>query len=309
MTVAATASALTQEGYKVLLIDLDAQRNLDMVAGHTENPSLEIPRNDTTTPNILHVLNGELKIEDILVPSAIGDLARASNSLYGWLGNRCLLERSFVDVCSELSEAIAIYSKQQLSPEQMLKQVYQRLDEMSNIITKENKFTLNQLANSANADSLILRKAIETIKNEYDYILIDTNPSLTLLTLNALCACDYVVIPTFPESSGVEAILELVETIDLVNANYNFDVKIAGVLMTKYSPNRKKSKRHDVILKEVVIDMLNSYLFTAKIRETEKASTYVEANADVIRNDPTGNTALDYIDFVKELKLRLSNCQ
>lgn len=74
----------------------------------------------------------------------------------------------------------------------------------------------------------ILEQCITPVRNNYDYILIDTNPSLTLLTLNSLYACQHVVIPSFPEASTIK------------NLKPYRELEILGVLRTKYAGNRKK---------------------------------------------------------------------
>lgn len=298
MTVSAVASILHKQGYKILIIDLDAQRNLDMVAGDKENP-LEIHRNDSNTLSALHVLSGQCTIKEAMIESSIGDLVRASNLLYGWRGNRVISGTRYnaiEDAYLKLGKT-AFNGDSELSLEE--KQQYWDIIGES-IFQNGTQSTVN--------DSRILEESLLPIKDEYDYILIDTNPSLTTLTLNALYACNRVVIPTFPESSAIEAVLELYDTIyDIKKVDPFRDLEIAGVLMTKYSQHRKKSVRHESILREVTEEILNTHLFTTKIRDTEKASTYVEACVDVVRHDPNGNTTQDYYKFVEELKLRLSS--
>lgn len=307
MTVAATASVLVQEGYKVLLIDLDAQRNLDMVAGEFEQPSLVIPRNDSTTLNIIHVLKGECTLKKAIIPSAIGDLVRSSNNLYGWTGNNHLKEKEFLPFLKEWDEIgtlLTSLNSDEASPETLkkLKESYEKGKKLINPKGEQSS------GKGQKFDYKLLENALKDVKDEYDFILIDTNPSLTLLTLNALYACEHVVIPTFPEASSMEAIMELSETVEQILESEPFrNISIAGVLMTKYSPHRKKSKRNAEILKELVDEYLGAHLFKVKIRDTERASEYVEANLDIVRHDPTGNTAMDYREFVKELKLRVAN--
>lgn len=312
MTVAAVASILTQEGYKVLLVDLDAQRNLDMVAGEV-GQALEIGRNDLDSKSILDVLEGKCSLKDAIIPSAIGDLVRATNQLYGWVGNKCLLEREYTALVKQLAEAQQIIlnlsdGDSDLTDEITLARVDNHLKEMGKIVTKNGSLDLHSILEDRVYDYLILEKALDEVKENYDYVLIDTNPTLTLLTLNALYAAHFVVIPVFPEASAIEATLELYDTVSQIqNLNPNRFLEVLGVLTTKYSPRRLKSKRHEKILAEVVEDMLGSYLFKTKIRESERASEYVEARLDIVRHDPTGHTALDYRDFVQELKLKIAS--
>lgn len=307
MSVAATASILTQEGYKVLLIDLDAQRNLDMVAGEADLPSMEIKRNDVTSQSILDVLKGNCSIKDAIVPSAIGDLVRATNQLYSWAGNKALLDKEVVSLTQDLVEAkrkLSLEGNTEKDKDAILQGLMVSVEKA---VTKEGKLSLESILDDSNFDHRLLEKSLQEVKEEYDYILIDTNPTLSLLVLNALYAAEGVVIPVFPESSAVEATLELFETMMLIKKmNPTQNLNLIGVLLTKYSPRRLKSQRHDVLLQNLVEEQMKSYLFKTKIRESERASEYVEARLDVIRYDPTGNTAMDYVEFVKELKLRLS---
>lgn len=297
MTVAATASILTKQGYKVLIIDLDAQRNLDMVAGD-ENNHLEIPRNDESILSALHVLKGECTIQEAIVESCIGDLVRASNSLYAWRGNKILSGEKFLTLSEDIKKLEHTFREQQKPPSNV---------EVADYLKDLHEFYFPTGAYTKIPDYKLLEYALKEQKDEYDYILIDTNPSLTTLTLNALYACEWVIIPTFPEASAIEAVLELHDTIESIkDGEPNRKLEIAGVVMTKYSKRRKKSVRHEEILKNVAEKLLDSCLFSTKIRDTEKASTYVEACMDVVRLDPNGNTSLDYYDFVEELKLRLS---
>ena len=87
-----------------------------------------------------------------------------------------------------------------------------------------------------------LKKAIETIKDRYDYIFIDTPPSLGLLTLNAFTAADSVFIPIQCEYYALEGIAQLLKTIKLVKQSLNEDLTIEGVCLTMYDSRTNLSK-------------------------------------------------------------------
>lgn len=270
ITVSATASILTSQGYRVLMIDQDAQRNLDMVADR----KIAISRSDTTSKSILTVLNGECTMEDAIITTPIGDLVRATNQLYSWNGPPVITATEFDSLKNE--------------PERLVSFLAERFQYVSE------------------GDSVhLLSNAISPITDRYDYILIDTNPTLTLLTLNALYATQFVVIPAFSEKSSAEAIVELCETIQKIKI---FDpwrhLEIAGILMTKYDVRTRASRRHDKKFPNLAA-RLGVNLFKVKIRASAKAAEYVEAGLDIIRYDPKCNTSLDYIDFVEELKARI----
>ena len=79
-----------------------------------------------------------------------------------------------------------------------------------------------------------LKMQVLTCKQDYDYILLDCPPSLSLLTLNALCACDTVLIPLQCELYSLEGLSQLIETIRLVRQRYNPTIDIEGILFTMY---------------------------------------------------------------------------
>ena len=101
--------------------------------------------------------------------------------------------------------------------------------ELVNYISRENK----------------LKHAIKSIKNDYDYIIIDCPPSLGLLTLNSLTAADAVIIPIQCEYYALEGIGQLLSTISLVRENLNSSLGIEGILLTMYDSRTNLSR--DVI--------------------------------------------------------------
>jgi len=87
-----------------------------------------------------------------------------------------------------------------------------------------------------------LRKFINKIRHQYDYILIDLPPSLSLLTINGLVATDEVIIPVQSEYYGLEGLGQLLETIAMINTNLKHNVKVAGALLTMYDKREHLSR-------------------------------------------------------------------
>lgn len=87
----------------------------------------------------------------------------------------------------------------------------------------------------------VLKKALEPIKDQYDYIFIDCPPSLELLTLNALCAADAVIVPVQCEYFALEGLTDLLGTVKTINKRLNPDLKLEGILLTMYDPRTKLS--------------------------------------------------------------------
>ncbi len=88
-----------------------------------------------------------------------------------------------------------------------------------------------------------LKRALEPVKGEYDYILIDCPPSLGLVTLNVLTAADGVLIPIQCEYYALEGISQLLNTVRLVQQNFNPSFQIDGVLLTMFDPRLNLSKQ------------------------------------------------------------------
>lgn len=104
-----------------------------------------------------------------------------------------------------------------------------------------------------------LRKALAPVQKDYDYIFIDCPPSLDLLTLNGLCACDTVLIPIQCEYYALEGLSELISTLKTVRKKYNPYLEIEGVVFTMYSG------RYNLTLQ--VVEQVKKY-FGSKVYET-----------------------------------------
>ena len=106
-------------------------------------------------------------------------------------------------------------------------------------------------------DNLIIKKKLEDIKNEYDYIIIDTPPTLGFITISALNASDGVIIPVQTDYFALDALNHLVKTITLLQHTSNPNLKIKGILPTMYSKKYNLSKQ---VLQDLKRDF-NEFLF------------------------------------------------
>lgn len=102
---------------------------------------------------------------------------------------------------------------------------------------------INSLLESAMCRETVVKRFIDTIKEDYDYIIIDTNPSLDNLPINALTASDKVIITVQAEPYGVEGMADLLRSINMVNRNLNSNLKIEGILITMTDERTNLSKR------------------------------------------------------------------
>lgn len=114
-----------------------------------------------------------------------------------------------------------------------------------------------------------LKKAISQIKNNYDFIILDCPPSLGLLTINALCASTHIIIPIETAEFPIEGISDIFDTIEIVKEEVNPDLKILGILLTKYDSRTSISKMIFDQLKNELGDLLFKSIINVNVKITE----------------------------------------
>jgi len=142
-----------------------------------------------------------------------------------------------------------------------------------------------------------LEKALVTVKPKYDYILIDTPPSLGLLTINALVASNGVIVPVQCEYLSLRGLVQLENTLSMIRENLNPDVEIQGILPTMFDKRLLHSKEAVDILKENFGDLV----FKTRIRKTVRYAEAPVKGQSVLSYDPTGDAADLYRDLAKEV--------
>src|SRR5947209_2095172 len=214
--------ALKEQGFRVLLIDLDPQGNLTMSQGW--NP-------DDIERSMFDVLVHQLPITEIIRPSEV-DVAVSSIDLAG----------------AELA--------------------------LSSMIGRERA----------------LEKAVRPIKESYDYILIDTPPSLGLLTINALVASDGVIVPVQCEYLSLRGLAQLQNTLEMIRENLNPDVEIEGILPTLMDSRTIHAKEAIEILEE----NFGRRVFASRIRKTVRFAEAPVKGMSVLKYEPDGVAAQSY---------------
>src|SRR3954471_23820460 len=142
-----------------------------------------------------------------------------------------------------------------------------------------------------------LQKALAPIKEEYDWILIDTPPSLGLLTVNAFVASDGVIVPVQTEYLSLRGLVQLENTLEMVRDNLNPDVAIMGILPTMYDRRLTHSREADEILRENFGDLVYNTRIPKTIRYAEAPVT----GSSVLAYEPQGEAAELYRDLAKEV--------
>ena len=221
--------AFKEEGFEVLLVDLDPQGNLTMSQGMDP---------DQVERSMYDVLVHSMPVEEIIHRAEV-DVAVSSIDLAG----------------AEMA--------------------------LSSMIGRERA----------------LQKALLPVRNRYDYILIDTPPSLGLLTINALTASDGVIVPVQCEYLSLRGLVQLENTLSMIRENLNPVVEIKGILPTMYDSRTVHGREAVEMLKENFGDLV----FETRIKKTVRYAEAPVEGSSVLKYDPSGPAAKAYRDLAKEV--------
>jgi chromosome partitioning protein len=223
------AVAFSEEGHRVLCVDMDPQGNLTMSQGIDP---------DQVERSMYDVLVHRLPIRDVI------------------------REREIDVACSSIDLAGAEMA-------------------MSTMIGRERS----------------LEKALAPIGDDYDFVLIDTPPSLGLLTINALTAADKVIVPVQCEYLSMRGLIQLQNTLGMIRENLNPDVDIEGILPTLVDSRTVHAKEAIEILEENFGDRV----FASRIRKTIRFAEAPVKGMSVLKYDPDGVAAAAYRRLAKEV--------
>lgn len=143
----------------------------------------------------------------------------------------------------------------------------------------------------------VLQKTLASIRNNYDYILIDCSPSLGIITVNALTAADSVLIPVQAEYFALEGISQLLNTIRIIKSRLRPQLEIEGFLLTMYDARLKLANRIYEELQGHFGKMVFDTVIPRNIRLSESPSHGLPA----ILYDPDSRGAIAYVELAKEL--------
>ena len=146
-----------------------------------------------------------------------------------------------------------------------------------------------------------LKQALAEVDAEYDFVLIDCPPSLSLLTLNGLCSANGVIVPMQCEYFALEGLTDLVNTIKQVHANLNRDLQIIGLLRVMFDPR--------ITLQQQVSDQLKSHfgdkVFDTVIPRNVRLAEAPSYGLPGVVFDPSARGALAYLAFAQEMVERI----
>lgn len=151
---------------------------------------------------------------------------------------------------------------------------------------------------NAMSRELVLKRYISNIKENYDYILIDSMPSLGMLTVNALSAADSVIIPSQPSFLSVKGLGLLMKTVSTIKKNINHSLKVDGVLLTMVDSRTNNAKS---IISSLRSMGNNLNIYHAEIPHSVRAAECAQKGKSIFEHDPWGKVASAYKDFAKEV--------
>lgn len=144
----------------------------------------------------------------------------------------------------------------------------------------------------------LLKEALQEIKSNYDFIIIDTPPSLSLLTINAFTTANFILIPMLADVFSMQGIAQLNSTINQVKKYCNPHLSIIGILLTKFTTRQNLNKGIKETIEQLA-DQLNTKLFGTYIRESVSIRE-AQIEQKNILSDLKSNSAIDYNNFVEE---------
>jgi chromosome partitioning protein len=142
-----------------------------------------------------------------------------------------------------------------------------------------------------------LKKAVHSLRERYEYVIIDTPPSLGMLTLNALTAADSVLIPIQCEYYALEGLSQLLSTVQLVQRGLNPELRLEGVLLTMWDGRLKLSNQ----VAEEAIDFFGDTVYQTKIPRNVRLSEAPSFGKPILLYDVDCVGARSYLDLAKEV--------
>ena len=199
-----------------------------------------------------------------------------------------------------------------VNPRRLEKSIYEMLigqAPIESVIKKTNFLSLHLLPSSSRLAGarielvnmprreLRLKELLEPIRKHYDFIIIDSPPSLDLLTVNALCAAQKIIIPVQCEYYALEGLADLLQTIQMVNANLKMRASIMGALLTMYD---RKSRLHQAVSKEIR-RKFPGYVFQAIIPRNISLAEAPSFGKTILQYDPYSHGAKAYRQLAQEI--------
>ena len=153
----------------------------------------------------------------------------------------------------------------------------------------------------------ILRQYINAVKDKYSHILIDCQPSLGMLTVNALAAANRIIIPVQAEYLPVKGLEQLLQTINKVRRQLNPKLKIDGILLTMVDNRTNFAKEIAILLRQTYGNTIK--VFNTEIPHSVRAKEISAEGKSIFSHDPNGKVANSYLNMTKEVLKIEKQCE
>lgn len=167
-------------------------------------------------------------------------------------------------------------------------------------------FTADQVYSSQLGAVRKVSKALELIKNDYDFVIFDCPPSFGFTTLSALVASDYIIVPQLASMFSMISIRQLETICTLIKENENPELKILGVFLTKYNPRTRFTKDLETNLKKFSKEILDAPVFDTKIRNAIAVEESIAAKTNIFDYAPGTKIAEDFNSLIEEILTNLN---
>lgn len=145
--------------------------------------------------------------------------------------------------------------------------------------------------------NLVLRKRLQEIRTQYDYVIIDCAPSLGIITTNALTASDSVIIPVQCQYYALEGLTKLLNTIRIVQSRFNPELEMEGILLTMYDARTRLSKQ----VVEEVRNHFQQLVFNTLIYNNTKVAEAPSHGISILEHDINSIGSINYLNLAKEV--------
>lgn len=191
-----------------------------------------------------------------------------------------------------------------LNNETNINETIQKTESGADIIRANKKLSIIDNVLNATGKEYRLKEKIAELKSKYDFIIIDTPPALNILTINSLVASNEIIITALADILSLQGIENLIKTLAPVKQYCNANLKIKGILLTKYNERLSLNKQLEEHFKTLA-SKYKTKLFDTKIRESVLIRESQADRKSIVEYAPDSKVAKDYEDFTREfLKIK-----
>lgn len=180
------------------------------------------------------------------------------------------------------------------------------------VSVKQNLFLIPATVNVSNISQAAkitkMKKALDAVKKNYDYIFIDVNPTPNWTHVLSLSSSDYIIIPMLPDIASLEANKGIAESIEEILETTNPNLKVLGILFNK-NTNRTNLSKQVKNVADSVAKQLNTKVFETKIRDAIALSENIGLHVGVTQYNPKAPVSQDIMDLAKEVERRIKEVE